>query len=558
MKWFLLTIIAMGIALMMWLPRFSSLPAGLNRDEAALGYNAFSLLKTGKDEWGHSWPISFTSFGDQKLPGYIYTLIPFIALFGLESCVIRLPSLMAGLVVIVCGGLISHYLARSLKLAVNQQLILSGLTMFLLAISPWQMHFSRVAYESHLAMAFFMVGLCLFLRLTSCVEGLSQRRLLIAISIFWSLAMLTYHSYQVFLPLFIVALAIIYRKKIKLLDKSGLTVGVMIGLGTVFLLFRGGVMQANQVKSIGISPFSKQQLLLRAIEYREASHLPTVISRIVFNRYGEAFISLSENLLTTFSGQFFLIHGSGHEDHNPANGANLHLILAPFIVWGIYFIWTKKSYAISQLLIIWLMLALVPSSLTIKPLLEVRIATIFPALELLAAVGMLQFLNQLQVNTRKWIALLLGIILVVSAYRLFLFYTVVAPRKAVDNSSFHHLAKKMAEYRNQSDYLLTQSPSSSPYIWYLLVNQVDPQISQQNRETYPSTDEGFVHVKRIENILFETIYWPDLAQRATQASFTLFLKPSEISETQRQNGEFEFLESISNQKGEVVYEVWRY
>ncbi|KKU82941.1 MAG: hypothetical protein UY10_C0019G0001, partial [Microgenomates group bacterium GW2011_GWA2_47_8] len=46
------------------------LPLALNRDEAALAYNAVLLAETGKDEWGRSWPLALQSFGDFKLIGY--------------------------------------------------------------------------------------------------------------------------------------------------------------------------------------------------------------------------------------------------------------------------------------------------------------------------------------------------------------------------------------------------------------------------------------------------------------------------------------------------------
>jgi len=37
-------------------------PPGFNADEAAFGYNAYSLLKTGRDEYGTLLPLSIKSF----------------------------------------------------------------------------------------------------------------------------------------------------------------------------------------------------------------------------------------------------------------------------------------------------------------------------------------------------------------------------------------------------------------------------------------------------------------------------------------------------------------
>ena len=61
-------IVLLGAALRLF--QLGSIPAILNRDEAALAYNGYLLSQTGKDEWGKIWPPTLESFGDYKLPGY--------------------------------------------------------------------------------------------------------------------------------------------------------------------------------------------------------------------------------------------------------------------------------------------------------------------------------------------------------------------------------------------------------------------------------------------------------------------------------------------------------
>ena len=70
-------IIVLTIAFLIRFINLNSTPA-LNPDEAALGYNAYSLIETGKDEHGTSWPLHFKSFGDFKPGGYVYLAIPFV------------------------------------------------------------------------------------------------------------------------------------------------------------------------------------------------------------------------------------------------------------------------------------------------------------------------------------------------------------------------------------------------------------------------------------------------------------------------------------------------
>ena len=53
-------------------------PPSLNWDEVSLGYDAYSLLKTGRDQWGIPLPVIFRAFGDYKLPVYEYLAVPFV------------------------------------------------------------------------------------------------------------------------------------------------------------------------------------------------------------------------------------------------------------------------------------------------------------------------------------------------------------------------------------------------------------------------------------------------------------------------------------------------
>ena len=62
--------------------RVADHPHDLYVDEVGIGYNAWSILKTGKDEYGIPHPLFFQSFNDYKLPVYIYLTSISEALFG--------------------------------------------------------------------------------------------------------------------------------------------------------------------------------------------------------------------------------------------------------------------------------------------------------------------------------------------------------------------------------------------------------------------------------------------------------------------------------------------
>ncbi|MBI3282756.1 hypothetical protein HYZ70_01635, partial [Candidatus Curtissbacteria bacterium] len=76
-------------------------PPSLDWDETAHGYNAYSILKTGRDEYGYKLPLSFRSFDDYKPPIYTYLVVPSVAIFGLSDFAVRFPSAVLGVLAVL-------------------------------------------------------------------------------------------------------------------------------------------------------------------------------------------------------------------------------------------------------------------------------------------------------------------------------------------------------------------------------------------------------------------------------------------------------------------------
>jgi len=142
-----------GIILRFW--QLTKYPVSLSMDETAIGYNAYSILKTGKDEWGEFLPLAFKSVGDYKPPVNVYLTVPFIAIFGLTEFATRLPSALMGSLSIVFLVLLL------IKLKISKQS--SYLTGIWLSILPWHIHFSRASFEAVTALFFLIVGTYYFI-----------------------------------------------------------------------------------------------------------------------------------------------------------------------------------------------------------------------------------------------------------------------------------------------------------------------------------------------------------------------------------------------------------
>ena len=85
------------LAAVLRLYRLGSTPISLEWDEVAIGYDAYSLIKTGRDQFGDLLPVTFRSLDDYKPPIYEYlTVIP-VSVFGLTGFAVRLPSALSGI-----------------------------------------------------------------------------------------------------------------------------------------------------------------------------------------------------------------------------------------------------------------------------------------------------------------------------------------------------------------------------------------------------------------------------------------------------------------------------
>ncbi|MFH0980708.1 MAG: glycosyltransferase family 39 protein, partial [Planctomycetota bacterium] len=139
----------LGLASATRLIGLDRLPAGVLPDELSNGYDAYSILQTGKDRWGQSWPILLEAFGraDHRPASYTYLVVPFVALLGPDHLVTatRLPAALCGIVTIAgLYGLVRRTCGRRVALVAA----------LLLLFSPWHVQLSRFGAECSLTPLF--------------------------------------------------------------------------------------------------------------------------------------------------------------------------------------------------------------------------------------------------------------------------------------------------------------------------------------------------------------------------------------------------------------------
>jgi len=351
-------------------------PPSLNWDEVSHGYNAYSILASGQDEWGVRLPTIFRAYGDYKLPAYIYlTTIP-IALFGPGALAVRLVGVLAGLVTILVTYLLTKELFKE-KTAL--------IAAFLVAVEPWSFFLSRGAFEANLGLTFFVTGLYLF------ILFIKKQKYLPFSILFFGLSVWAYNSYRIFTPLMLGSLFFIYKDKILMVFKKRKIYGIA-SIAIALVLFVPMVYQMISPEGqarYGWVSIIDEGAIAKINESRALSNLPSGLDRAVHNK-GTYFIQeFAGNYLSHFTPNFMFIKGGSHYQFNLPGFGLLYPINALFILIGIVILIKERSKH-AALLLSWLILAPVASSLTREAPHALRFITLLPLPMILASIGIVK------------------------------------------------------------------------------------------------------------------------------------------------------------------------
>src|SRR3989304_6829386 len=208
-----------ALSLFLRLYQLESFPVGFHQDEAALGYNAYSLLLTGKDENGQSLPLYINKFGDNNPSGYHYLAILSVKFFGLNEFSTRLPAALAGAMLILAIYFLSF--------TISKNTLISLFAAFFSAVAPWSIVLSRTSAETIVALFFAILGFALFIHFfrNKNILFLSGSVLL------WIASFLTYPAPRLYVPLLVLATGIYvfkYIREKKLLVPSFVSFTILI------------------------------------------------------------------------------------------------------------------------------------------------------------------------------------------------------------------------------------------------------------------------------------------------------------------------------------------
>ncbi|MBX4205578.1 glycosyltransferase family 39 protein [Candidatus Microgenomates bacterium] len=497
-KLLIVAIFVLGLTLR--LISLSNHPEGFTPDEASFGYDAYSLLTTGHDQWGKPWPLTFKSFGDYKLPLYTYLVLPSVKIFGLNEFAVRLPNALIGSFAVIATYLLVLEWFKDKKLALASA--------FLIAISPWHIPMSRGAFEANITTFLMPLGIFLFLK------GKKNKVFYIFSALAFGLNIFSYHSARIITPFIVLYLLTSNFKSIKNSIKEHLLFILpfaVICLIALFTMFLGG---ASRVATSAIfSPTGGWGGILESRYLAVLYGVPDIIARMFNNKIVYLARTFISNYISYFSPQFLFSQGPSEGTYGMIPGMGVMYLME--IVFLISFLIgvVKKDIKNIGLFIFWILIAPIPAAMTKgSGFAANRAEVMIPALQIISAIGFLYLVKKVDSKVTRIVFAFLFVLSI-----LFFIETYFVKQPIYQSDSMLFGTKQVFGYikDNPGKKVIISRKLSEPQIYTAFYTKVDPTIYQKASINWQFEKQGLAWVDqmgeyKLDNFTFKSINNDDL------------------------------------------------
>ncbi len=566
-------------------------PPSLYWEEAALGYDAYSILKTGHDFHGHLLPlVAFESFGDYKPSFYFYALVPSIAAFGLTDFAVRFPSALSGVFLVIGIGLMANEFGYSIlkrkSFSTHFPKILQVMAMLITSISPWAIEFSRGGWEVNVATTLLVWGMWLQLRLRR--QFLAQAEISIQKPFFiqyilpqffslilLALSMYTYHSTRIVSPVLLLVFWIMCVIEIWNRHRKSFTnihfrkkFGFLLVAGLVFTLLISPIiisLKSPQTQQ----RFAETSLFADGRQVKISNQLiansqPHWLGKTIYHRYVISAELLLQNYLTHFSFKFLFLTGDNNPRHSVQFVGLMYSGEVLFLLAGLYFFISRRN-TLTFFVLFWLLLGIVPAAATTATPHALRILPSLPAWMILLTAGAFQI--------KVWVTEMLGKIfkiipfrisrmgiftLVVLIFTIFYgwqfisywrFYSLVYPKLYVTEWQYGYQQMVTSVAKAQTLYPLLPVEISREYgrpsTYYWFYTKTDPLLVQAEEKTAKKDQGEFLQFKNIS-----------FANQITVKQKTIVASSEITYQGQVASHHVELFDTVNDPLGHIVWRVY--
>lgn len=315
-----LLIVILAIAVFLRAYHVSTNPPGFFCDEVSVGYNAYLIANTGKDEWHNSFPIFFKAFGEYRNPLEVYATIPAVQLFGINAFSVRITSVAFSIATIIVFYLIGTVWSPWLGI------VLAAIA----AVTPWSVHMGRTGFVAENIYLF-----CVSLSLYFLIRARQKKRYILLFFVSCTVGIYSYFSAYAIYPILVVS-GIIFLWKI--VEKKYLFAGLILFYVLAIPL------AVHMWNGNGIKRF-KQVSFLRS-DMNPA-------------------YKFAKSYTLHFSPRYLFVESDkdGVLRHSLIGVGELLIWELPGLLWGIYFLWKRKT-GIGKFILLLFVIYPIPSSLT--------------------------------------------------------------------------------------------------------------------------------------------------------------------------------------------------
>lgn len=473
---------------LVWL---ADVPPSPSLDEVSIGYNAYSILKTGADEYGTRFPLLLRAYDDWRPALYVYFVIPFVWIFGLTATAVRLPSVVLSIFSVwatyeLVRGLLEGLVDKSHKTDKTNKEIdvkewVALVSALLLAISPWHIYISRLGHEANAGMAFFIFGGLFFLK-----------KRYMACAVCYSISFMSYQSEKIVVPLILSGIGVLFYKQLWN-DRKKLILPALVSLAliTPFMI--------STLQPEALVRFKATNIAMSEASRLEGKNKLMGISEIVASQY----ISHYDPM--------WLLTNEGTDAHKVPRLGILYWWEALFsivgIIWLIRVALQTRSYRTPLFLLGWLLTGPVPASITTGAPHVMRSMTSLPVWQILAAAG---FVYSVLLAGRfgKVIIAITGLAVVTSIYTLYFHYFYTFPSE--QSESFQYALSDAVlyarEHEEEYDHIVFSNEGNlyQSYMFFLFGTRYDPATYLKKGGTISG---GYAEPHEIETYSFRPIDW---------------------------------------------------